>query len=56
MMCLNGGGSQIAPSFSSPGLYYMLILDILFKPLNYLSKIVDSINHWVGIAVAWLTA
>ena len=33
----------------------MLILDILFKPLNYLSKIVDSINHLVGIAVAWLT-
>jgi len=33
----------------------MLILEILFKPLNYLSKIVDSINHLVGIAVAWLT-
>ena len=33
----------------------MLILDIFFKPLNYLSKIVDSINHLVGIAVAWLT-
>ena len=33
----------------------MLILDLLFKPLNYLSKIIDSINHFVGIAVAWLT-
>ena len=33
----------------------MLILDILFKPLNYLSKLVDSINHLVGIGVAWLT-